>query len=94
MYPSPPGEEEERCEAQPEMCQTGVFFSVKAVVLTRIHRPLIFADISQMFVDVGVLQMRQQRIDQSQFFMSVSYKPLPPPKRGNPTWVNHMFGGN
>lgn len=52
----PRGEEEERCKAQPEMCQTGVFFSVKAVVLALIHQPLIFADISRMFADVGVLQ--------------------------------------
>lgn len=32
------------------------FFSVKSVVLARIHQALIFADISRMFADVGVLQ--------------------------------------
>lgn len=32
------------------------FFSIKAAVLTRIHQPLIFADVSRMFADVGVLQ--------------------------------------
>lgn len=68
------------------------FFSVQAVVLALIHQPLIFADISRMFVDVDVLQGHSGETTANRSKQIVSGKPLPAPKCRKPTWVNHMFG--
>lgn len=52
----PPLCEEKRCEAQPEMCEIVVFFSLKKVQSTQTPQTAVICSHFLMFADVDISQ--------------------------------------